>query len=566
MSGKLLHLLVLAGVTSGCVASADSGGEAGAVRVENLTTLGQVWGFAKYHHPAVASGDVDWDQRLLDIIPRVVDAPDRSAAHRLMSDWIAEIGPVPPCEPCAEVPPGPELGPPIDWIRDSVALGQELSRRLVWIYQNRPPGTVQHYISHHPGVGNPQFLNEDEYAANPAPDFELRLLALYRFWNAVLYWFPYRDLIDDDLDALLAEFVPELLSASDEHAYRLAMLQLIARVKDTHANLWSDVDARPPGGALRVPVSVRFVEGRAVVVRYLHDRYGPETGLEIGDVIEAVDNVPVETLVAEWAPYYAASNDPTRLRDIGRSLLRGSSPAVRVAFERDGTAMETTAHRLAIGEMDTSADRTHDLVGPAFQLLAPDVAYLKLSAVVADSAASYIERARGTDVFVVDIRNYPSEFVVFDLGGHFVRQSTPFARFTSAAASNPGVFTMGPSISLQPREPHYEGRVVILVDEMSQSQSEYTAMAFRVAPGALVAGSTTAGADGNISPIPLPGGLRSMISGIGVFYPDGTPTQRVGIVPDMVISPTIAGIGAGRDEVLETAVGAVLGRAFRLGG
>jgi C-terminal processing protease CtpA/Prc len=84
-------------------------------------------------------------------------------------------------------------------------------------------------------------------------------------------------------------------------------------------------------------------------------------------------------------------------------------------------------------------------------------------------------------------------------------------------------------------------------------------MAFRVAPGAIVVGSTTSGADGNVSPFPLPGDLHTGISGIGVFYPDKAPTQQIGIVPDVKFTPTIAGIRAGRDEVLEEAVRQVLG-------
>jgi C-terminal processing protease CtpA/Prc len=100
---------------------------------------------------------------------------------------------------------------------------------------------------------------------------------------------------------------------------------------------------------------------------------------------------------------------------------------------------------------------------------------------------------------------------------------------------------------------------VILVDEVTQSSAEYTTMAFRSSPNAFVIGSTTAGADGNVSPIPLPGGLRTMISGIGVFYPDKRPTQRVGIVPDLEVKPTIAGIRAGRDELLEAALRRILG-------
>jgi len=85
-------------------------------------------------------------------------------------------------------------------------------------------------------------------------------------------------------------------------------------------------------------------------------------------------------------------------------------------------------------------------------------------------------------------------------------------------------------------------------------------MAFR-SSGATVIGSTTAGADGNVSEIPLPGGLRSMISGNGVFYPDKKPTQRVGIIPDIEVKPTVAGIRAGRDEVLEEALRQILGPA-----
>jgi len=98
-----------------------------------------------------------------------------------------------------------------------------------------------------------------------------------------------------------------------------------------------------------------------------------------------------------------------------------------------------------------------------------------------------------------------------------------------------------------------------VVDEFTQSAGESYAMGFRTAPGAKVVGSTTAGADGDMARIPLPGGFFAAISGIGVFYPDRRPTQRIGIVPDIEVRPTIAGIRAGRDEVLEEALRQILG-------
>ena len=103
---------------------------------------------------------------------------------------------------------------------------------------------------------------------------------------------------------------------------------------------------------------------------------------------------------------------------------------------------------------------------------------------------------------------------------------------------------------------------MILVDETSMSQAEYTVMAFRSAPGAIVVGRTTSGADGNVSPFSLPGDLRTMISGIGVFYPDKSLTQQIGIEPNIKETPTVAGIHAGRDEALEEAMRQILGSTF----
>ena len=132
---------------------------------------------------------------------------------------------------------------------------------------------------------------------------------------------------------------------------------------------------------------------------------------------------------------------------------------------------------------------------------------------------------------------------------------TEFVTFTSTSLSKPGLFKFGEPLKVGvENSDYYKGKVVILINETTQSSAEYTTMALRVAPKATVIGSTTAGADGNVSAILLPGNIRTMISGIGVYYPDGRETQRVGILPDIVIKPTIAGIRAGRDEVLEKAI------------
>ena len=130
-----------------------------------------------------------------------------------------------------------------------------------------------------------------------------------------------------------------------------------------------------------------------------------------------------------------------------------------------------------------------------------------------------------------------------------------FVKFSQASLTSPGLFTFTRPLKVgEDNKEYFRGKVAILVDESTLSQAEYTTMALRVAPGAVVIGSTTAGADGNVSTVMLPGNIRTMISGIGVYYPDGSETQRVGIVPDIKIKPTIEAIRKGLDEFLEKAL------------
>src|SRR5262249_27334585 len=152
--------------------------------------------------------------------------------------------------------------------------------------------------------------------------------------------------------------------------------------------------------------------------------------------------------------------------------------------------------------------------------------------------------------------SYPSDFIVFSLGEFLMPKPTAFVKFSNASIETPGLFTFTEVLKVgkENNSDSYKGKVVILVNEISQSQAEYTTMALRKAPGPVVIGSTTAGADGNVSQFYLPGGISTMISGLGVYYPDGTETQRVGIIPDIVIKPTVNGIRQGRDEVLNKAV------------
>ena len=189
-------------------------------------------------------------------------------------------------------------------------------------------------------------------------------------------------------------------------------------------------------------------------------------------------------------------------------------------------------------------------------MIGNDIGYLYPGSVKNSYLPAIMEQVKSTcKGLIIDLRCYPSEFIVFTLGKYLMPGSTPFVKFSQGNIAAPGLFTVSSNLSIGDfNADYYKGKIVILVNEITQSQAEYTTMAFRVVPHGFVIGSTTAGADGNVSAIMLPGGISTMISGLGVYYPNGTETQRKGIVPDLFIRPSVQDIRKNKDVLIDKAI------------
>jgi C-terminal processing protease CtpA/Prc len=529
-------------------------------QLDNLAVLGRVWGFVKYYHPAVARGDYNWDAELLRVLPRVLATKSLSERSQVLSTWLASLGPIPACKTCQEPAPGSvRLQADLNWLTDTKQLSPALSQQLVYLRHNRNQGP-HYYVAAMPNVGNPVFQHEEVYPAATTPDAGLRLLALYRYWNMINYFFPYRYAIGEDWQRVLPACIPEFVAASTAEQYQLATLRLAARIHDTHAGL-TGLALQRYWGAYYAPVQVRFVEGQATVTNYFDATLGAASALQKGDVLLQVDGVKTTDLVKARQPLTPASNEPVQLRNIAADLLRGTTDHVGVVVRRAGRELPVTLTRYPASQLNLALNSgTPDPKAPAWRLLPDNIGYLALGTLQQSQLPEIMTAAKDTKGLVLDLRNYPSDFLIFALTPYLLRKPTSFAKFSQPSVAYPGMFVAGPEVVVPATKGQpYAGKVVILVNEITQSSAEYHAMAFRAAPGTTVLGSTTSGADGNVSTIVLPGNVRTRITGLGVYYPDGRETQRVGIVPDIEVKPTIKGITEGRDEVLERAMQLIKG-------
>ncbi|MCF4008699.1 S41 family peptidase [Rheinheimera sp. UJ63] len=513
----------------------------------NLAALGKVWGFIKYFHPESAKGNVSMDAELFRLLPQVLSV-SAQGKDQILLDWIKALGEITPCQQCKNHQDAALIHPAQFW--QSWGLSAELNQQLATIYATDIP-QPHYWVKKAAGVGNPTF-NEKVYPDINYQDSGFRLLTLYRLWNIIQYYSPYRDLTEQPWEKVLQDAIPAMLLAKTELEYQLALSQVIYAIHDTHTQLKlnnANLITNYVGGK-RPPVDVRFVEQQAVVYKV----YQNAPDIKVGDIITQINGQPVSERLAYLQPLAAASNEPTRLMKMSSLLLNSNEEQLTVKVLR-GTKELTIPLPLLARNAIKRQYYYNEHGDTAYQRLSPEIGYIRLDKMADVDVDTMIQELADTKGLVIDIRNYPSQFVVFNLGRHLYPKPFEFVRFTNMQADHPGKFTWTPALSVGETNPnYYQGKIAILINEHSQSQSEYTSMALRGAPKAKVFGSTTAGADGNISHIPLPGGHSTWLSGIGVFYPDKTPTQRIGIVSDVEVKPTIAGIAAGRDEVLEQAL------------
>ncbi|GHV58963.1 hypothetical protein FACS1894182_12330 [Bacteroidia bacterium] len=518
--------------------------------ISNLELLGKLWGFLKYHHPEIGKGNYNWDYELLRMLPVYLKTNNQAKRDKTLLDWINKYGKIPVCTTCKETPSDAYLKPDLSWVEQG-NMNSDLKLKIREIYANRYQGE-QYYISMTPGVGNPIFSNENPYSNMPYPDAGFRLLALYRYWNMIQYFYPNKYLTDKKWDDVLKEYIPLFISAKNKLEYELAAIQIIGDINDTHAVLVGKNQIDSVRGNNHAPFRVQFVEQKWVVTDYYNPELKEESGLETGDFITHINGKTVESIVDSIKNYYPASNEAVRLRDIAGDLLRSGNNTINIRYISSGQAKQK-----ALPLYPRNSLNMYRLYPPnekCYKLLDGNIGYVTLAHIKAEDIPVIKESFKNTKGIIIDIRNYPSTFVPFWLGSYFVSKPTAFVKFTKGNFNNPGEFTFSPALEIPKAAETYTGKLIVLVNQLTQSQAEYTAMAFRAGNNTTIAGSTTAGADGNVSSIGLPGGLRTTISGIGVYYPDGRQTQRIGIVPDIEVKPTIKGIQERRDELMEKAI------------
>ncbi len=300
------------------------------------------------------------------------------------------------------------------------------------------------------------------------------------------------------------------------------------------------------------PVVFNAIDGKAVVRRSLIQ------GLNPGDTIEKID----DEFMSDW---------------LNRELNRTSADTIGYKYDlalqefigihKNSLLIEALSLNGAkkimnikpspfetIHNLDFNPSQRSD--GWLTDLNAPKVFYFNIGAEKnIENFNQNLSLAKESQAVILDMRGYPSLYY-FDILQRIICKpfQTPIYKIPNWLTPFEKTIVQDQG-TLQPEQnPSYCGPVVLLVGTHSASAAEDFSMNLVDAKRVTVIGEQTAGTDGTITGVQLPGSFAFTFTGMEIFHADGSPFRQIGIIPQIIVKEKPEDYATGTDRVLQKAI------------
>jgi carboxyl-terminal processing protease len=525
----------------------------------------KVWGFVKYYHSEVSVCNVNWDSVLLRVLPLVRSATTNDDFNDALDSMLNAAGPMTLSSTYFPDTLAPALKRNRDWtwiadpllrmdirtILDTIK-NNFRPHAICWMQNNTYTGPYQGYL-----IFPYDSLELNINTTTSYPDQDHRQLLFFKFWNIICYFNPYNYVLDVNWDTTLAHNVIPIDTVASAQSLFNQIEKISTALNDAHTyGLTYHYSFQTLPGFYKPYVRLQYMGGNYVVINSL------VAGINRGDVIVSVDGRTPTQWEDSLKPYYSAGNLSVFRRTMCEKILGRMASGVTEAIEvQDSTGAHHTVTASAVWWL-ANKSFFNDWYYPADSLssirwtaMKCGIGYINIGNLSVPGADSAYAELRNSPAIIVDLRNYPPGLCVWELAALMYSSPMEVAKFSKPDVTYPGTYywyhaTFGTVTNPTP----YSGKIIILVNEVTQSAAEYGAMILRAMPGSIVLGSQTAGADGNITYWNLTQDLGVGFTNLGVYYPNGDSTQRIGIMPDSFVYPTATGIRHHDDEVLDKAL------------
>lgn len=519
------------------------------LNLEYLVIYGQTWGALKYFHPQPSKEN--WDDVLLKDFDKLVDCKTSEGLNSLISSLINRCGDYKQIK--RDVSDTLKIQESFKWLNTNI-LSNKNKDYLINLTDNKPK-FKNRYISR-AIAGNPKIINEKGYGVFE-DDNSLKYLSITRYWNIINYYYQYLDLIDKSWSDVYVSHLNEFLSAQNYDDYYFAVSHLTTEIEDGHGFIRAEYN--PISQYNIAPFRCAKVDEGVFITYVVKDSLNPHQ-IQRMDKVISIDGKSIEEKQEELGKLISASNT-YKLSKIS-SFYYHLTPkdSIILTVERNNMIIIDTLsciNRYDISNRIKSNNQVAKLSPYGFLTDSTSnkkYAYVHMGRLKrSDITRKFRQSLHSVEYIIIDSRNYPN-WTVKKLTRTLIKGRRKFARIAQINFDNPGTYKWSNSQTIGHRRRMYDGYIYVLVDYTTQSQAEYTVMALQQHPNTIVIGGQTAGADGDITEIHLPFGIRSVFSGLGIYYLNGEQTQQTGIKRDFKITQDKSTTEYGRDLIFNKAI------------
>jgi hypothetical protein len=372
---------------------------------------------------------------------------------------------------------------------------------------------------------------------------DVRLADVVVAWNVLRHFYPYWKEAGVDWDTRLRGQLELAAAAQDRRRHHEALRVLVAAARDGHGRV---IDTTRQGRPGFLPVQLVLIDGAFVIRASASPREAP-----VGSIVRTLGDRSTSELFQEGLRLNSGTaqwRESVALREMV-SCDHGTTLVMRLQLP-DGRADDVSVSCTASSLVSEPRPASIAEVRSGYW-------YVDLTRATRAEVTASLQTLAGARGIVLDVRGYPTD-AGFAILPHLMAQAEtdqwmhiphivgPFGHVERWASAG---------WNLQPATPQLGARRVFLTDGRAISYAE-SVMGYVVDRKlGTILGGPTAGANGNVASASVPGGFTMTFTGMRVTGHDGQrPFHLLGVVPDIALRPTLAGIRAGRDELLERAL------------
>ncbi|HMF69997.1 MAG TPA: S41 family peptidase [Flavitalea sp.] len=373
----------------------------------------------------------------------------------------------------------------------------------------------------------------------------MRLANVVIAWNVLKHFFPYWDYASETPQEILEKAISRALIDKSNTDFLKTLRLMTAPLNDGH--IYVGMFDRSKKRAT-LPLKGDWIDKKLIVTEILDSTL---QGVKPGDIVSSVDGVEAKDYLHDMESLISGSKQWKRSVALSNIFDGELNSIAALSIERESKinhlklARNFTVAMMMIKNADVRKS------GP----LGRDLFYVNLT------QSSY------EDILQMWDQLEQSKGIIFDLRGYAKDNHQLLNHLLDTSENRNWMFTpkiMRPDFeqvsydslgwNLKPHAKKLKAKIIFITNAKAISYSESILSYVKYYKMGTIIGEPTAGANGDVNRVILPGGYNLSFTGMLVKGHDGSQLFAKGIMPDVLMHKSRKAIIEGRDEFLDEAV------------